>query len=245
MSSTQKIIVSCILGVCFVLGAVALGLSFYKTKAPTRTLSVVGLASKEFESDLIVLNFNYSFKDMDKKVAYEGIKKTTQKIKDFLSSNGIKDADVTFKPLNVEEKERYVYDNAAGRSYYLFDGYEAQQNVRIESKDIDKVEALDFSTLLDEDILVDTWAPEYYYTKLADLKIEMLSEATKDAHTRAETIVKNAGGKLNGLKNSNMGVFQITAPNSNDEDYTWGGAFNTSSKRKCATINMRLTYFVK
>ena len=30
---------------------------------------------------------------------------------------------------------------------------------------------------------------------------------------------------------ASMGVIQITAPNSG-EDYSWGGAFNTSSKEK-------------
>ena len=40
---------------------------------------------------------------------------------------------------------------------------------------------------------------------------------------------------------ANMGVFQITAENSSDE-YSWGGSFNTSSKRKTASITMRLNY---
>ena len=73
----------------------------------------------------------------------------------------------------------------------------------------------------------------------------MLAKASEDARTRAETIVKNAGGKIKGLQSANMGVFQITAPNSSDEDYSWGGTFNTSSKAKRASINMRLTYLLK
>ena len=81
--------------------------------------------------------------------------------------------------------------------------------------------------------------------ELADLKIEMLANATKDARNRAETIAKNAGASLGGLKTANMGVFQITAPNSSNEDYSWGGTFNTSSKQKRASINMRLTYYVR
>ena len=81
--------------------------------------------------------------------------------------------------------------------------------------------------------------------KLADLKLQMLAEASQDAKSRAETITKSAGAKLGDLKSANMGVFQITKPNSSEEDYTWGGAFNTSSKEKRASINMRLTYYVK
>jgi hypothetical protein len=41
-----------------------------------------------------------------------------------------------------------------------------------------------------------------------------------------------------------MGIFQITGQNSN-EDYSWGGVYNTTSKEKTASITMKLTYQVK
>ena len=86
--------------------------------------------------------------------------------------------------------------------------------------------------------------PEYYYTKLAELKLKMIAEATKDAKLRAEKIAENAGAKLGDLKKSEMGVFQIIAQNSS-EDYSWGGSFNTSSKKKTANITMKLSYNIR
>ena len=87
-------------------------------------------------------------------------------------------------------------------------------------------------------------SPRYYYTKLEDLKIEMISRATDNARLRAESISKNSGATLGELTLANMGIFQITGQNSN-EDYSWGGAYNTSSKEKTASITMKLTYSVK
>ena len=72
----------------------------------------------------------------------------------------------------------------------------------------------------------------------------MIEEATKDAKNRAETIAINGGGSLGELTYASMGVFQITAENSSDE-YSWGGSFNTSSKRKTASITMRLNYEIE
>jgi uncharacterized protein len=83
--------------------------------------------------------------------------------------------------------------------------------------------------------------PEFYYTKLGQLKIEMIAEATKDAATSAQKITANAGGKVGSLKSASQGIFQIVAQNSN-EDYSWGGSCNTSSKKKTATITMKLEY---
>ena len=59
----------------------------------------------------------------------------------------------------------------------------------------------------------------------------MISKATEDARLRAEKIAEFSGGKLGKIVSAKMGVFQITGQNSN-EDYSWGGTFNTSSKEK-------------
>lgn len=245
MSNVQKIIIACIIGLSIIGGSLALGLSFFKAKAPVRTVSVVGLAEKDFQSDLIVQTFSFSILDKDMKNGYTSIKKESDIIKKFLQDNGVDLKDVTFKTISTNREEEYIYDRASERSYYEFKGYRLTQNVRIESKDIATIEKLNLADLLSEDINIDIDNPSYYYTKLADLKIQMLADASKDAKNRAETIVKNAGGKLGGLKTSNMGVFQITSPNSSGEDYEWGGAFNTSSKSKRVSITMRLTYYVK
>jgi len=49
---------------------------------------------------------------------------------------------------------------------------------------------------------------------------------------------------LGKILRADMGVFQITAPNSN-EDFSYGGAFNTSSKNKKASITIRINYSIK
>ncbi|MFM9422751.1 MAG: hypothetical protein RIR06_1212, partial [Bacteroidota bacterium] len=84
-------------------------------------------------------------------------------------------------------------------------------------------------------------APEFYYTKLAELKQQMVKEATEDARMRAEKIAEASGSELGNLKNAEMGIFQIVGQNSN-EDYSWGGTFNTGSRRKTASITMQLEF---
>jgi uncharacterized protein len=71
----------------------------------------------------------------------------------------------------------------------------------------------------------------------------MIAEATKDAYTRAQKIAENAGGGVGKLKNADMSVFQITAQNSS-EDYSWGGSYNTTSKKKTATT-IKLDYEIE
>jgi uncharacterized protein len=71
----------------------------------------------------------------------------------------------------------------------------------------------------------------------------LLAKASADAKQRAETIAKNSGSSLGKIKKASMGIFQITGKNRN-EDYSYGGAFNTSDKNKTASITTKIEYAV-
>jgi len=126
-----------------------------------------------------------------------------------------------------------------------FTGYQLNQSLVIESKEVEKVEKIsrEITELLNQGIAFYSQQPRYYYTDLESLKLEMIAKATEDARIRAERISENSGASLGNLISANMGVFQITGQNSG-EDYSWGGAFNTSSKNKTASITMKLVFEV-
>ncbi|MCR4964107.1 MAG: SIMPL domain-containing protein [Bacteroidales bacterium] len=243
----NALIIGIVASVCFFLAAAVFGFAYYQSKKPAKTVSVVGMAQKDFTSDLIVWRFSFSTQDNNMKESYAQLKDEISIVKNFLEKEGITAKEMDFQPISTSEVTEYRWDEVTRRSVETFSGYNSKQTVTVTSNDIDKIEKVirKISELYDQNILIDSWNPEYYYTKLSDLKIEMLAAASQNAKERAEAVTKNAGSSLGKLKSANMGVFQITAPNSADEDYTWGGAFNTSSKEKRATINTKLTYFVE
>ena len=127
-----------------------------------------------------------------------------------------------------------------------FVGYELTRSVQIESNEVEKIEKIsrEVTEILNQGINFYSEAPRYYYTQLADLKIEMISKATEYDRIRAEKIAAYSNGELGALQSTKMGVFQITGQNST-ENYSWGGTFNTSSRDKTASITMKLVYKVK
>lgn len=242
-----KIITAIIFSIAIVAAVWVGGYYLNKAKGQVKTVSVVGLAERDFDSDLIVWDISYDVLNMNIKDGYASLKEMTKVVKDYLVKQGVSESEMDFKAVTNYKETEYQYDNQSGRSYSVFKGYRMTQRVRIESNNVENIEKIQrqISELLDRGINIDDNSLAYYYTKLGDLKVEMLAEATENARNRAETIAKSAGAHLGGLKTANMGVFQITAPNSTDEDYSWGGTFNTSSKKKRASINMRLTYLVR
>jgi uncharacterized protein len=219
----------------------------YKSKFNKQvTISVTGLAEKSFTSDLIVWRGDYQRKSMDLKEAYGMIKNDETNVRQYLKSNNIADNEFVFSSISIEKEFDSKFNEQGKQISSVFTGYKLSQMVTVESKNISRVEVVsrEVTKLIESGIEISSLEPSYFYTKLSELKIDLLAKASADAKKRAETIAENSGGALGKILKADMGVFQITAPNSN-EDFSYGGAFNTSSKNKKASITIRINYSIK
>jgi hypothetical protein len=234
-----------IIAVAVVLFALITGAAFkYKYKTADK-ITVTGLAEKDFVSDLIVWTGNYSRTNMDLKAAYAALKTDESNIRTYLKGKGLADGELVFSAVDINKDFSNKTDESGRIVSSVFNGYVLKQTVKVESKSIEKVEGIsrEITELIEQGIEINSSAPAYFYSRLSELKIDLLAKASADAKNRAESIAKNAGSSLGSLKNASMGVFQITGKNSN-EDYSYGGAFNTSSKNKTASITLKTEYAV-
>ncbi len=234
-----------IFGSAIVIAAYFLGNAYVNRANPPQIISVTGLGNENFTSDLIVWEGQYSTNNNNLKVAFEQLNNDKDIVRSYLVSKGVPTENIIFNSVQTIEQRDNKYENG---NYVgsIFRGYQLTQNVKIESQEVAVIEgvAREITELLNKGVQFNSYPPRYYYTKLADLKIEMISKATEDARLRAESIAQNSGSGLGELISAKMGVFQITGQNSG-EDYSWGGSFNTSSKNKTASITMRLDYKVQ
>ena len=226
-----------------VMASYILGSSYQNRYRHNDVISVTGLGSKDFTSDLIVWSGSFHKKNLDLKMAYAELDAAREVVKSYLSGKGISADQLIFSAIDIEQQYEYRYDDNGNQISSIFTGYRLQQSVQIESGEVEKVEEIsrNVTELINSGIEFFSNSPSYYYTKLAELKIEMIAEATKDAQVRAAKIAENAGGSLGNLKKADMGVFQIVGQNS-AEDYSWGGSYNTTSKNKTASITVNLDY---
>ena len=228
------------------LGAVALlsgGLKGFRSQSK-KSISVTGMAERNFQSDLIVWSASFSAESSDLPMAYSQLKEQREAVASFLKGKNVPADAIAYSSISIS-RESDRYEDSDGRSYYRFRGYSLTQSVTITSKDIDATEAVSrqISELINRGIEIESGSPRYYYTKLNDLKSQMLKDASEDARNRAKVIAEGGSVSLGKLQRSSMGVFQIVGQNS-DEDYSWGGSFNTTSKMKTATITINSTYAI-
>ncbi len=216
----------------------------YKFRS-AETIVVTGLAEKDFTSDQIVWKGIFTRYGLDLKQAYAALKADEAEIRKYLATRGVPDSSVIFSSVNVEKSFDTDYDDNGRVRGTVFKSYILTGQVSVDSKNITLVEQVsrEVTELLQRGIEFNSNQPAYYYSKLNELKIDLLAKASSDAKERAETIAKSSGVGLGDLKKATMGVFQITGKN-NNEEYSYGGSFNTSAKQKTASITLRVEYLV-
>ena len=230
-----------IIGVATIICAAFLSNGLTNFKKDESNINVTGMAEKEIVSDLIVWNVTLNAEGNTRGETYSAYENTRKTFLSYLTAKGIKKDQISEDGASLNKRTKSYYQN--GNYISVDDGFEVSQTIKVSSSDLPLVEKAyqDVSNLYAQGIDFSSSAPMYYYTKLNDLKKDLLHEASKNAYERAMTIADGCDCKVGKLTNSNMGVFQIVGLNSNEE-YSWGGTFNTSSKVKVASITVKAKY---
>lgn len=208
-------------------------------------ISVTGLGETEFEADQIVWTAAISVENTDKLAGYKQMERDGKQVLDYLTAAGLDEKQITVSFVDMNQNFTSVYENGnyAGERFrcYVF-----RQSFTITSDSVDKVERIsrEISALIAQGINIESYSPEYYYTQLNDLKLEVIEKASADAKDRAQKVVRNAGGRLGKAQKASLGVFQITGT-ATDEKYSSGGTFNTQSRHKKARITVRMEYRIR
>ncbi len=233
-----------------VLGAVACvtiasrGFVRYKTFGGGDGLTATGSASCDFESDLIVWRGSFSAYGATTKEAYEIIKNDAEVVRKYLLDNGVSESELVFSSVDISQRYRTEYDENGNYIRDYPDGYDLYQSLTVTSTDLDKVELVsrDITKLIESGIEFSSYSPEYYCTRLDEVKLELIEKATDNARQRIDILVEGTGCRRGKLLTASLGVFQITATNSGSGEYTYDGAFDTRSRYKTATVTVRLNY---
>lgn len=236
-----------VLGLLIALGAVLSTFIFSNAviqfqKLQAQAITVTGSASQKVTSDLATWNAGVETRNPNIKAGYAKLESDAKIIKEFLISNGIKEDEIEFSPVNSYAMYKRT---ANGYETNYIDGYRLSQSLSVTSKDIEKISNISKSVavLIDKNVELSQNNVQYFVSNLDDLKIAVLAEATKNAKSRAESMVKSTHGRIGVMNSAKMGVFQIVPENSTEvSDY---GINDTRSIEKKVIAVVNATFTVK
>ena len=206
-------------GIIFLLGIIILAMTWKSNYNSSQTITVTGSATKEIISDLAILKGTITTQSASAEAAYRELESEKPVLLQFLASKGFPKEKVELSAITHFP----IYETAAnGYQTQNIKGYTYNQQVEIQSTDVNKIKQLsiDVASVVEKGVNFNVNPPEYHYTNLAQLKINMQAEAAKDAMIRADKIALATGRKLGPMRSARMGVLQITPKYSNQvSDY--------------------------
>jgi hypothetical protein len=217
-----------------------------KVKPEKRTIKVIGSAKKRIVSDLIEWSALLEARAPDRTAAYKLLREQREKTVSFLTAQGIEEDEIQPQSATFEEEwdVEPEFKVVAGAKEpvridkRIFRGYVTREVIRVRSVDVPRVEkaSREVTSLLEQGVSITSTQPAYYYTRLSELKVEMLAAAGKDTRARADNILESTGGAaIKRLLDANMGIININPANSTETSYE-GNNDTTSYEKDIITI---------
>jgi hypothetical protein len=204
-----------VLGVFIFLGLTCLGYLLGKFaiefKEYERSVTVKGLSEREYDADIVIWPIQFTQADNDLADLYSAIETNTLKIKNFLEKSGISPEEISVASPAITDKSAQQYAANVRPEFR----YTAIQTVTVYSKRIVAVRGI-MSSLseLGKEGIVFTGGnyqskTDYLFTRLNEIKPQMIEEATRQARKVAEKFAADSQSKLGKIKRASQGQFSI------------------------------------
>jgi hypothetical protein len=226
-------------GAALIIGALIFGSFYYSAQTTVSTkdiLSVTGSAKTRVTSDQakLIIAFSRVVFVSNLSSGYSNIANDLSSTRNLLRKEGITDSNVIENPVSMYQ----VYDQNYGTELR----YQLNQIITVSSNDVSKITEISkkIPSLANQGAVVSVQSLEYYYSKLPDLRVSLLTDAIKDAKARAEKIAEGTGRRIGNVQAASSGVVQVLSPNSVDvADY---GSYDTSSIEKDVMVTVKASF---
>jgi hypothetical protein len=215
----------------------------FRIRHQDHRVSVTGSATRRIQSDLIVWKASVKAQAPETAAAYKKLVADVQATQAWLQAQGLDPKIITVSSISTDEvhprnKEGQILEEQVS-------AYRMSQSIEISSGDINKVAHVSraVTELIDRGVDIQSEPPMYIYTRMAELKVQLLADASRDARLRAEQIAKNTGSRVGPLVSAKMGVLQINPQHSSD--ISWSGNNDRTSLEKDAMAVVTASFSVE
>ena len=190
------------------LGLVMNGLDHFAQK--DRVVTVRGLAEMEVPANKVTWPLVYREMGNDLKELHQKIGDNNRKLREFLTTKGIAEAEISENPPEIHDAEADRYNSQPITNRYI-----ATAGLTVTSDKVDLVRQLvtEQGALMEQGIALSTGMYEnrvtYAYTGLNDVKPQMIETATKNAREAADKFAQDSGSKLGKMTRAQQGFFSI------------------------------------
>jgi uncharacterized protein len=215
-----------------IVGGYLLGNGLLRANHAERSVTVRGVAEREVTADLATWTISYSATSSDLANAQSKVRGDTASVEAFFTGLGF--------------PSEALQPTGANVSSYQTDGittYTVRQRLALRTDKValaQKAVAQQFDLVGRGVFLEEGSGMNYTFTKLNDIKPDMVAEATRDARASAQQFAEDSGSKVGAIKDATQGYFTIEARDG-DSGGGWGVSDSPYKKvRVVTTVNFLL-----
>lgn len=175
------------------------------------TIATKGFAERKITSDFAAWKGNLTVRQVTLKEAFDQLLLDQKITEEFFKEKGIQESEFNFSSIDI--LPLYKRDKH-GNFTHTIEEYSLSCNFSVYSSQVTKIAQISEQSkqLIKEKVEITSYAPQYFYTKIDELKIDLLGQAAKDALARAQKLAAPTKSTIHALKSATQGVFQITPP---------------------------------
>ncbi|HZF17017.1 MAG TPA: SIMPL domain-containing protein [Steroidobacteraceae bacterium] len=235
-----------VLAVGLVIAAFVLGAQLKHVGSARDTIVVKGLAEKPIRADQVEWTVGLRVYGDTLAQTLALLRKERPLLDAFLDQQGI-DAKARAETGETIDKHMEEVETSSGRVHEVQKGFVGTQEIVIRSNDLAKIAAANKAALqfkADGRPVVYS-DPLYLVSDLEAVKMSLIGDATRNAHTRAEEFARNGGVKVGTMSSASQGSFYILAAGANEEASDYGGIYDKSTVEKLARVVVTIEYNIE
>ncbi len=241
--SNAIVILGLLLAIGMASAAFILGVQAKRALAGQQSITVKGLAEKPIKADSAEWMLNIGVTGETQAQALELVDKERAVLEKFLSEQGFEKNQwaLDVQTINPHFEEVFIKDTPR----QIQKGFDAYQNIRVNSKALDKIVTANqaFLKLKADNHPVNAQPPQFLVSNLEAVKMSLIADATKNARSRATEFVKQDGVKVGVMKSASQGAFYILpVGGGEDSDNSYGGVYDKSTIDKIARVVVTIVY---
>ena len=204
------------LGILICIGLIALGYQLSKgmvhLKSLDRTVTVKGLSEREVSANIAIWPITFHEAGNDLNQLFSNIQQKNALIITFLKNNGFKTEEISVAPPGILDKQAEGFSGSENIKFR----YSGNSSLTVYSENVDNVrQAMNKLVELGKQGIAFArqgyqMQTEFIFTKLNEIKPEMVEEATKNAREVAEKFATDSNSKLGKIKKARQGQFSIS-----------------------------------
>jgi hypothetical protein len=210
-SSFSTIIAGGLVGLGIASGGFLAGESLVKSRLGYRVVTVKGLSERMVKADLGFWPVRFLVTGSTLEDARGKLEASEAAVKVFLKQSGFAADDVQVQNIQAEDRQAGYNANQSPEDARFV----LTEDILVKSADVQKLAdaSRKVGDLLKSGVVFSADAynagPSFIFTKVNDLKGEMLTEATKRAREAAEQFATESGAKVGDIQNANQGIIEI------------------------------------